>query len=334
MISEKTYFIKLTPLQLYFFGGEQGIVADYYLKGNPLPQQTALLGMIRYQILVQNNLLENNVIIETEDEERKPANWIGEQSFSHEEARTFGKIKSLSQCFLVIDGNKYLPYYPNYFDKIEKQNNNFFLPDYKAKDYYPLRWKNIANDEDFITDFCEEIERVGVDKNYYGQTDERSFYKQVWFKMKKGFSFGFYLKKEEDAVLEDAIVCLGKENAVFQMEVDDIGVSTPPHTKDENHNALYLTSDAFVTGNFLEDCDFAVFETVPFRCLANKTAKKHKHYEPNKSKHRIQLLKRGSVFIGKNQNVKSLIEKLEIETNFRDIGYNSFETKQITIINQ
>ena len=56
MSNPKTYFVTLTPRQLFFFGGEQGETADYYLKGSFIPQQTALLGLVRHQVLLQNRL--------------------------------------------------------------------------------------------------------------------------------------------------------------------------------------------------------------------------------------------------------------------------------------
>ncbi|MFK1829260.1 type III-B CRISPR module-associated Cmr3 family protein [Bacteroides fragilis] len=55
------YLITLTPMDWFFFGGERtlddGKSADYISHSNKFPQQSALLGMIRYQLLKQHNLL-------------------------------------------------------------------------------------------------------------------------------------------------------------------------------------------------------------------------------------------------------------------------------------
>ncbi|WP_431430010.1 type III-B CRISPR module-associated Cmr3 family protein [Bacteroides hominis] len=55
------YLITLTPMDWFFFGGERtlddGKSADYISYSNKFPQQSALLGMIRYQLLKQHNLL-------------------------------------------------------------------------------------------------------------------------------------------------------------------------------------------------------------------------------------------------------------------------------------
>lgn len=49
------YLITLTPMDWFFFGGERtlddGKSADYISHSNKFPQQSALLGMIRYQLL-------------------------------------------------------------------------------------------------------------------------------------------------------------------------------------------------------------------------------------------------------------------------------------------
>ena len=47
--------IQLAPLSDFFFGGEatfgQGQNQHYFVRSNPWPQQTTLLGMLRYELL-------------------------------------------------------------------------------------------------------------------------------------------------------------------------------------------------------------------------------------------------------------------------------------------
>ncbi|HRR62846.1 MAG TPA: type III-B CRISPR module-associated Cmr3 family protein [Paludibacteraceae bacterium] len=336
----KTYFVTLTPYQLYFFGREQEVVADYYLKGNPLPQQTALLGMVRYQILKQNDFLyHNNLIPKKKDEACK---WIGCGSFQYDKNLEFGKILSLSPCHLVKidndDTKKYLPTYPEFFHDLKKIGDNYFLPFYDPKKDYALRWRNTKNQNDILEDnFYEEVERVGVNKNYKGKTEEDSFYKQVWFKMKKGYAFGFYLTLSDDKVtFQDADVNLGKENTIFHMKVMEEDL--PEEIYHPEDNAVVLTCDAFIDPKSIDDCSFAVCDNVPFRNLCNTTDPTHNHYGLNKSSKRIQLLKRGSVFIPNgsvfipNNNMNKFINALKNETNFRNIGYNAFQTFKLNIL--
>ncbi|GHU64267.1 hypothetical protein FACS1894160_3750 [Bacteroidia bacterium] len=332
----KTYFITLTPYDLYFFGGEQEQIADYYLKGNSIPQQTALLGMLRYQILLQNGLLENNRIKDDVD----AAKWIGKESFQYSNAtQTFGKVDSISSCYLVektdTDTKKYLPTHPVYMEGWEVIDGNYFLPSYDPKKYYRLRWKNIENPNDVVDDFFDEVERVGVDKNYTGQTDNDSFYKQVWLKLSicrenvnHDFSFGFYVTIADDVKLENANVNLGKENSVFRMSVIEETASDEVH--EPNANAIVLVCDAYVDPEILQQCDFAVCDTLPFRNLVNQTAKTHNHYDLHKSTTLLQLLKRGTILIANDsKQIEAIGNSLNKYANFVKIGYNKFQTIKI-----
>jgi len=348
----KIYFITLTPYQLYFFGGEREERADYYLKGNYWPQQTALLGMIRYQILKQNGLLENNKI----KNDIEASKWIGKKSFQYNEKKqTFGKIDAISPCYIVKqtanDLKKYLSTYPEYINELKLLGENYFLLCYDHKTDYSIRWKNVDDENDILcyrrtnerhqrhgenvdnndilsnNKIFEEIERVGVDKNYDGQTDNDSFYKQVWYRMKKNFAFGFYLTVADDVKIEDADVPLGKENSAFRMKV--IKEVIPKKTLNEQGNAIVLTSDAYVNVSFLEYCKFAVCATIPFRNLINITDSTYNYCGLHKSESRIQLLQRGSTFLA--EDIRMLTKILKEETNFRKIGYNSFQIIQINL---
>ena len=108
------YLVKLTPLTPFFFGGEntfgEGEETNYLAKSNYFPQQTTLLGLIRYELLRQNELLGTDPISK---------NWeaiIGKQSFQYENTQftnEYGAIDSLSPVFLM---NKDTSYYPQAMD--------------------------------------------------------------------------------------------------------------------------------------------------------------------------------------------------------------------------
>lgn len=326
-MSSKTLFITLTPFQLFFFGGEQGEKADYYLRGSFMPQQTALLGLIRHQVLLQNNLmLENKIVDDTEAEK-----WIGTKSFEYDKENDFSKILQISPCYLVNkNGKKYLPYFQRFVNGIRRIGDHYLLTTYDPKEQYPSIWKEIENDSSIKeTDCYEEIERIGVDKNYSGKTENDSFFKQIWLKMKNGFSFGFYVTLLEEINLSDAEVTFGKESSPFFMKVDEIPVETFKNVDDPN--ALVLISDAFVSQGFLNFSDFAVCDTVPFRNNVNPTSGNHKYYSLNKSSVRLQLMKRGSIFLSKNGQLEKMETELNAATNFQNIGYNHFQLIKIDL---
>ncbi len=95
------YLVTLKPLSPFFFGGENTLgdgKINYFAQSNYLPQQTTILGMLRHQLLIQNNLIGTDPIA---------ANWkdlIGAQSFQRindEFVNEFGAIQNISPIFLT-----------------------------------------------------------------------------------------------------------------------------------------------------------------------------------------------------------------------------------------
>lgn len=107
-MSLKTYKINLKPLEPYFFGSEVmsllGIKKDYYQESGFWPQQSAFLGFMRHQLLIQNNVFPINA--------SNVANadaLIGEKSFrTSVDSLSFGAIKQLYPLLLERkkSGNK------------------------------------------------------------------------------------------------------------------------------------------------------------------------------------------------------------------------------------
>lgn len=101
--------ITLKPLTPFFFGGENTFGEDnvnYFAKSNYLPQQTTLLGLIRYELLTQNKLLGTDPLSE------KWADLIGSKSFESTNAEftsSFGVIKNISPVFIIEDDIAYIP---------------------------------------------------------------------------------------------------------------------------------------------------------------------------------------------------------------------------------
>lgn len=104
------YLITLTPMDWFFFGGERtlddGKSADYISHSNKFPQQSALLGMIRYQLLKQHNLLSQFPYTENKPTEKEiMKTLIGEQSFRMTERKAkslgLGVIKQISPLMLI-----------------------------------------------------------------------------------------------------------------------------------------------------------------------------------------------------------------------------------------
>lgn len=105
----KKYRITLKPVGSYFFGGEvtfgNGTTQNYLVKSNLLPQVSALLGLMRYEVLRQNNLLSYDPKDKAKLAQVKKL--IGEHGgFTLKETkRTYGVIRSISPVFLYHSGN-------------------------------------------------------------------------------------------------------------------------------------------------------------------------------------------------------------------------------------
>lgn len=347
MSNTKTVFVTLTPRSLFFFGGEQGDTADYYLKGSFMPQQTAMFGFVRHQVLLQNRLMDDNKIINDED----AAKWIGNKSFEYNNTdQTFGKVKSISPCYLVKSENgtieKYLPFYQPYCNTLQILDGNFFFPDFNPKEHYPDKWVSLLHKEKSVANIdaekwvYKEVVKPGVDKNYYGETErgDDAYYKQVWLQMQKGFAFGFYLTVDTDVNFKDADVTFGKESSSFKMVVSEPVSVIDKFDDAAEPNALMLTSDAYVNEDVLSLVDFAVTDTIPFRNIVSPVSSKvdYSRIDKNrseslnkKSKVRLLLLKRGSVFYAKNGNLNALKTAIDKHQNFKNIGYNHYHLPNI-----
>ncbi|MBK9227474.1 MAG: hypothetical protein IPL67_10580 [Ignavibacteria bacterium] len=95
--------IKLYPYERFFFGGENTFGennTNYMVRSEFFPQQTSLLGLLRYQILLKagDDIFKDNRIIDKDG----AAKLIGEKSFDPTSTNDFKKIKCISPVFVSI----------------------------------------------------------------------------------------------------------------------------------------------------------------------------------------------------------------------------------------
>ena len=112
----KKYLVKLTPTGKFFFGGDMRFGIDgkdeefssYIIESSKMPQQTSLLGMMRFLLLSNNPDLfdiKDNCIKKDVDVD----GWIGKSGFSVKSDKStneYGKILSLGPC-CVYGNEKY-----------------------------------------------------------------------------------------------------------------------------------------------------------------------------------------------------------------------------------
>jgi len=337
----KHYLVLLQPLAPFFFGGEQGQTADYYLTGNYFPQQTALLGLVRHQLLIQNGLLHGGRISDT----GKAANLVGSESFQYNSVnQSFGVIKNIGTCHLCYftNNNSLCQYHaapPPFVYEIARVSDNYMFPGYGAKIHYASYYSDLDNPEGSAKlladeDVFSKHERPGIDKDYNGKPKDEAYYKQVWLTLKKDFSFGFHVSLEKSfngeqpVVFEDAYVSFGKESSPFLMSVKEVAVA-PEQQPVLNHgqNALYLTSDTYSSMvDLTVNCRLSVTDTIPFRNIVNSISQKRELYYNKKpaqtESRRLQLYKKGSFFYA--ENIKAIADNISSHKQFARIGYNQF----------
>ena len=113
------YQINLTPLEPYLFGGDTtfGIKGDeknssYLVYSRKFPQQSAILGMLKKEIMIQSGVLTKKVKGEWVDNKYKQqaATLVGSQKFDIflNKPQDFGTIKNISPIFLIQNGKRYI----------------------------------------------------------------------------------------------------------------------------------------------------------------------------------------------------------------------------------
>ena len=371
-MNSKKYLVKLTPHHQFFFGGEATFgeasfgdgseQVNYLVKSNDMPQQTGLLGLIRHQLLLQNDLLDNGNITN-----RKQASaLIGPKSFRDGEADlSFGAIKKISPLMIVGVEGYYFPLNREY--QIDKKTKKRTLRKFELKDGLPLLngfdpKENLLNtlvnqdlsdfqpyeyNEDKKEGLFSAKQQVGIRKNYQGVTDEKAYYLQTFKKLAAGYSFGFMLEladqykwsdtKEQVKFQSSDVVIFGGEQCAFKMEVEETKQSfeelVPNYLANEHFNKIVLLSDTKLTDNQLFDhLVFSISETSDFRFLQT-SVEETKNYaalskDRNKGKltksKRFKLLKKGSVLYYEQSNHEKVIASLD-DPVFQMIGYNHYK---------
>ena len=343
--------VKLTPHEKFFFGGEntfgEGKDKNYFVKSNYFPQQTALLGFIRHQLLIQGgaNIFKDNKI----QNKSLATELIGAHSFCIDCPFPYGKIHSLSPIFIAkkdkeVKEDYYFPANKEYqidekikddcteekignILEMENKSGNFILNGFNPKYKHPDLLINKKLKKKQYEDIFKEKKQVGIRKNYEGKTEENAYYIQIFYKLEKNYSFAFIVELEENVTfISQDVVTFGGEQQSFKMEVSDSPTDfeslIPGYEKSENFNKIVLVSDAMASNDVFTACDFAITDTVNFEFLETKTDENANYYsKPTKSK-KYNLFKRGSVFYGDISQIETCLNNPQLEK----LGYNIYKT--------
>ncbi len=335
------YLVKITPLEPYSFGNDQNFVypgekstgkESYFVKSKEEPEQTSVLGLLRYLILQNTGCLRTDFSY-SEEERQKMKECIGERSFSYleTEPQDFGLIKEVSPIFLLnekeeilvknpfhntAEGSGYNPM-PMECD-IETSHGVMALPEkdkYKAKKGHAKGYINLTTKE-IREDLFETMVVSGNRKNEKTDSDDGSFFKRELKILKKGYSFAVYANA--DKLPSKTVGYMGKKKSAFLIETRSVeNVDLEQRVKEcfsSGDTWFYALSDVVLQGA-QEYTNFCIVEEKYQRNLETVHDANNRLKRLKKSEVRHHLIQSGSVFYGK-------LDVITEHKNATQIGYN------------
>lgn len=357
-----TYLVTLRPTGNFYFGGERHFSfkgqKNYLVNSNLFPQQTSVLGMLRYELLRNAGLL--NGVDKTAE-----ALLIGKTGFNSENTGSYGIIQSLSPVFLYEQQRQeaYITRGSNW------QNGQALTPVYTAglthngavKDELVLLQGYAAKDpldETVINPATGNIKplnkiflqpvQTGNQKNNK-QNETEALYKQTYCRFARQdadkqpvtWCFAFYLHTSEPLTLaQPLLVQTGGDQSAFLMEyaaAENNLFAIPAITGGE---ALQITllNDACSHTPLEQLSRAAIAFTADFRYIETTPATK-KYYDVGYRKEKdtagkmlrsekYSLYKKGSVFWVDAARVTAFAQALDVPA-YKTIGYNYYSVNKI-----
>lgn len=348
------YLIRLKPMGPYIFGGEttfgEGNKANYFARTNLLPQASALLGVVRYEILRQNNLLNAT----TDVQKDKMKELIGDQGFSLEnslqgkEPVEYGIIKRISPLFIEDErADNDLPVYytpmpldegitvtwnnaKTYRSGITKTTapvlSNYFSKDYVNYLHWINREKQILSEvlaerykeeeNNSLQQVYIKVEQIGITKEKQNGNERDAFFKQELISLHKDLSFVFTLETSREIVEGESFVYMGANRSMFRMSIqandlDFVGYFQPL----QKEGRVLLLSDTYTPESLWTEADFIWGTSIPMRNIIRKVETGMNWKKPTKSS-LYNLLPRGSVIYGKTDSLNI--------SQLRNVGLNIY----------
>lgn len=366
------YLITLRPVDKFYFGGEitfrrenedkfNETYGSYIVRSNLFPQQTSLLGMLRFLYLSNSKtLFQNGSIIKGKQSE--VVDLIGPESFKFSgekgDKREYGKIKKIHPCFIQCQMEENSGWETILQAPLDHKLEISFtdrMPEisgYKPKDGLHLCYLSNGNVVFNESDLFVEDARIGINRDYEGITQEDSYYKQIFYRFSDQYKqkgkgdvnhslrFAFYAELEDAGFLleKEHIVSLGGDNSRFALkieEVNDIQYPLPSLYKPDNykncHGKIILLSDAYVEKEKVKSSLFHISDIVSFRFLESSVNKSDNYYKFSgealtRNKDKYNLYKKGSVFFfEKAKDIDEFERTLNEYKQLCQIGYNRFE---------
>ena len=352
-----TYLVTFTPLEPYAFGLERNFsfidgtaqkeYHPYFVKTSPIPEQTALLGTLRYLLLEENKLLKRDFDYAGLAQEQ----CIGRKSFQFDSftSQSFGLIQNISPLFLLKSDNEVIIPNPmnniggkGLFSPMKLETEEFrssmgkiSFPfkkkegtdelQYNPKDGHASGYYNITAGK--VESPFQTTVLVGNRKNKpAGASDEDAFFKREVHCLLEGMQFAIYVtvndSKDYGFLNPDKtyLAKMGQKKSLFKVcikeEENKLEEQVREHLEAQTPHGMtwyYALSDCRFSSP-ISYPGFAITEKKSLRNLQT-TYKKQSNVTENITKsQQFNLFQRGSVFYEKIRG--------HLNTNDQVAGFN------------
>jgi len=340
------YRVTLKPLEPFFFGGEFTFGADdsrkessrYAATSTEFPQQTAVLGMLRKSMLIQNGNLtmhRKGEWVESFGKGKFSQNHedakklVGVEAFSYEKSADLGVIESISPLFIQEENEYFIANAKDDTFEVKEIEGSmsigksrqkvFVFEGYDAKESNHVEYISKRKNKKNFSDFFKIVETVGIKKAKAGETEEDGFFRKKSYVPKKNACFTFILTLSEAISWKRAIVSLGADQSSFMLSIEksesDFETLFQNIYEAKKLSRVVLSAETLLSKEAYEATDFILGERQVYRQLINsRKGKKSKRY---------YLLKRGSVLY--TEDIETLEKRLDQE-HLQNIGINHYFT--------
>ncbi len=338
------YRVELIPQSDFFFGGEQTFAKDdtrkessrYSATSTYFPQQSAVLGMLRKTLLIQNGNMTMHIKGEWVDSRggkggndrnyHEATRIAGEKAFSYESDNDFGIIEAISPLFITHNSIAYTINAQDAAYDAKRINATMHLGNRRQKAIYfegydpkketAERLIGEDNSQLGLDALFQKVQSVGIKKTQNREEQEDSFFQKTSFKLKEKSSFTFFLTLSEKLSWSDAFVTLGADQSAFILKLSQTEESfekTFSHLFTQKElDRVVLHSETLLTQEAYNDALFVFAKRESYRQLKNRQGKKSKRY---------YLLQRGSVIY--TEDLDATVAALS-QNHLQKAGLNHF----------